>query len=338
MTLSDCERGYPRLPPGCQTPGNPPPRANTPEKQGETYYGLVSAVFEASAEGLMVWDPEGRIELVNEAFIRISGYGRDEVTGRDIRILDAGCLRPGYFQEVIGMVQQGDHWRGDIVAQRKSGDTFIARMALSGIFDDQGRLSHFVANISDITEEKKQQEVTQHWADHDSVTGLPNRRLFFDRLTQALVDRSSKPESGNQLALFFVDLDDFKKINDYFGHQTGDEVLEVIAERLRNSLREGDTVARFGGDEFTILLKHLPNMHTAQEIAEKLLDVIQKPLVLGESFSGIGVGASIGMAMAPDHGEDAETLLVRADWAMYRSKRSGKSGCSFWEPTTASSA
>ena len=327
-----------RLRPSGEAPQSLVRPTTTSEGEAGDYYRLASLAFEASTEGMMLWDPEGRIELANDAFARISGFAPCEVIGRDIRVLDAGCLRPGYFQEVIEIVRNGSTWRGDLLAQRKDGETFIARLSLSGVFGDHGQLSHFVGVISDITEEKKQQEFTQHWADHDPVTGLPNRRLFFDRLHQSLVDRASKPGPDSQLALLFVDLDDFKTINDYFGHHSGDQVLKLVAERLRHSLREEDTVARFGGDEFTILLKHLPDMKTAREVAHKVLEAIREPLDLGKGLSGMGLGASIGIVVAPYHGEDAETLLERADWAMYRSKRSGKSGFSFWEPSTASSA
>lgn len=300
----------------------------TPRKQAEKYLRLATTVFEASAEGMMIWDSQGRIEMVNEAFVDITGYTTAEVIGREARFLDAGRHGSGYFDLMESTVREKGHWRGDFWARRKSGETFVARLTLSAIRDDRGQISNYVGVFSDITEEKEQEAAIQHLANHDPLTGLPNRRLFHDRLTQALADRHREPRDRNRLALLFVDLDDFKQVNDQYGHEHGDRALQEIAQRIRGTLREGDTVARFGGDEFVILLKHLPQEETAEELAQKVFAVISDPLPVAEEE--VEVGASIGIVLAPKHGDQADTLLTRADHAMYRSKEAGKGRYGFF--------
>jgi len=299
-------------------------------KQAEKHLRLATTVFEASAEGMMVWDGLRRIEMVNEAFVKITGYAGADVVGRDAQLLDAGHQGPGLFEAMEQAIQDGNHWRGDFWARRKSGETFVARLTLSAIRDDRGQPTNYVGVFSDITEEKAQEAAIEHLANHDPLTELPNRRLFHDRLTQALADRHREPRQRNRVALLFVDLDDFKRVNDVHGHEQGDRVLQVIARRIRESLREGDTVARLGGDEFVILLKHLPSEETAEELAQKVFGVISGPVPLGTGSAEAEVGASIGIVIAPKHGDDADTLLARADHAMYRSKEAGKRRYNFF--------
>lgn len=276
----------------------------------------------------MLWDAQGRIEMVNQAFVEITGYGAAEVVGREARFLDSGRHQPGFLGEVGRTLKEYGHWRGDFWARRKSGEVFIARLALSAIRDDQGRVSTFVGVFSDITEEKEQEAAIQHLANHDPLTGLPNLRLLHDRLIQALADRHREPQKRNRLALYFVDLDDFKRVNDRFGHEKGDQALREMAHRILETLREGDTVARFGGDEFVILAKHLPSQKAAEDLARKISAVTGEPLSLeggGCPEEGpVRIGASIGIVMAPTHGDEADILLARADHAMYRSKEAGK--------------
>ncbi|MEF8793752.1 diguanylate cyclase domain-containing protein [Thiohalorhabdus sp.] len=293
-----------------------------PRKQAEKYLRLATTVFEASAEGMMIWDPQGRIEMVNEAFVGITGYGTADVVGREARFLDAGRHRSGFYESMGEALKEQGHWRGDFWARRKSGESFIARLTMSAIRDDSGRVSNYVGVFSDITDEKEQEAAIEHLANHDPLTGLPNRRLFHDRLTQALADRHREPRDRSRLALLFVDLDDFKKVNDDHGHKQGDRALQEIAHRIRNSLREGDTVARFGGDEFVVLLKHLPSESTAEELAHKVFEVITQPVPVADSK--VRVGASIGIVLSPKHGDSADLLLGRADDAMYYSKEAGK--------------
>lgn len=291
-------------------------------KQADNHLRLATTVFEASSEGMMVWDGQGRIEMVNQAFVGITGYTAAEVVGREARLLDAGHNGRGFFAAIGRALREKGHWRGDYRARRKSGEVFVARLALSAIRDDRGQMNAFVAVFSDVTEEKAQEAAINHLANHDPLTGLPNRRLFFDRLSQALADRHREPQDHNRLALLFVDLDDFKRINDAYGHEAGDSLLKQMATRIRKTLREGDTVARLGGDEFVILLKRLPKEETAEELAEKVFRVIGEPLAV--NGGGVEVGASIGIVIAPKHGNTPEMLMARADHAMYRSKEAGK--------------
>ncbi len=202
---------------------------------------------------------------------------------------------------------------------RRNGDgEFYASLSLSMLFDDNNQPVGMIGYTIDVTERKADQENLRHQAYHDILTGLPNRWLLQDRIGQAIAIANRENQHG---ALMFLDLDRFKKINDTLGHEFGDEVLLVVANRLSNMVREGDTLARLGGDEFVLLLSNLKNLVEASDIAKRVLDEIKQPLQVRER--DIHLGASIGIAGYPEHGDDAETLLKHADFAMYRAKEKG---------------
>ncbi|MFA9460744.1 GGDEF domain-containing response regulator [Thiohalorhabdus sp. Cl-TMA] len=292
----------------------------TPRKRADKYLRLATAVFEASAEGMMILDAEGRVEMVNEAFTTMTGYSAEEVVGWDSRFLGAGENGTAFFSKLGRILSEKGHWRGELSALGKSGAVFIARLTVSVVRNELGEATNYVTVFSDVTEEKEREAAIKHLANHDPLTGLPNRRLLHDRLTQALADRHREPQGRDRLALLFVDLDAFKAVNDTYGHEAGDQVLREMAGRMREALREGDTVARFGGDEFVVLLKHLPGEDMAAELARKLFRSMSRPVTLNADGVTVELGASIGIAMAPKHGDQADLLLNRADQAMYCSK------------------
>jgi diguanylate cyclase (GGDEF)-like protein/PAS domain S-box-containing protein len=284
---------------------------------------LTAKVFETSAEGILICDAQGRIIAVNAAFSRISGYQREEALGKISRVF-ADQQRESYSQMMTALNEQG-YWRGELLDRRKSGDWYPAELSLSLVRDQQGAVVNYVALFSDITVRKQAQERLNFLANHDPLTRLPNRSCLISSLEERLL---SLVGQDGQLAVIFIDLDRFKLINDSFGHQSGDELLRVIAIRLSNSVGSRGMLARLGGDEFTLLVNDFANLTELSEIAEQVLSVLAKPLRLEDHE--VFVTGSIGISVFPNDGTDARTLLKNADVAMYRAKDSGKNTFQFF--------
>jgi len=284
---------------------------------------LVKAV-EQSPVSIIVTDNEGIIEYVNPKFCKVTGYTLEEVLGKTPRILKGGFLSADFYRDLWATILAGEEWHGVFHNRTKSGGLVWEVGSISPIRDDAGNITHFVGVKEDITEIKDLQDQLAHMARHDQLTGLPNRFLFLDRFQQTLVQsRRRKAIVG----LMYLDLNDFKGVNDTFGHEGGDEVLAESARRLRGCVREADTVARMGGDEFTILLGDVQGREAVERIAENILQAFEVPFRLGEVERTIGV--SIGVALFPAHGQTEDELLSRADKAMYVAKRRGGNGFQF---------
>jgi diguanylate cyclase (GGDEF)-like protein/PAS domain S-box-containing protein len=289
---------------------------------------LSRIVFENSLEGITVTDAHGRIQMANQAFTETTGYRAEEVIGQTPALLQSGRQDAAFYQTFWTALKEKGEWRGEIWNKRKNGSIYPEWLNVSAVRDKRGEVEHYVGIFSDITERKQREEMIAHQAFHDALTGLPNRVLFLDRLEQALVQ--AKRSKSRATAVMFLDLDRFKLINDTLGHDAGDTLLREVAVRLRGCVRASDTVARMGGDEFTILLPEIGDHMAAQAVAQKILDAMQLPVTLAGQPTVITT--SIGISMFPLDGRDADTLMKYADAAMYQVKGSGRASMCFFTP------
>ncbi|MET0051755.1 MAG: diguanylate cyclase [Candidatus Thiodiazotropha sp.] len=297
----------------------------TAQKRAEDQLRMNATVFETTTEGIMVTDEENHIKTINPAFTRITGYTQEEVQGRSPSILSSGRHDRGFYDDMWESVLQKGYWTGEIWNRRKDGSVYPEWLSISTIRDDDGIVKEHVAVFSDITKYKEDEEQILYQANYDALTGLPNRSLLSDRLSQAIV--AAQRESW-MLAVLFVDLNHFKVVNDTFGHVVGDEVLQMVAGRIRSCLRESDTVARFGGDEFIILLQDVTEMDSVAHIATNIINSITRVITLyGRE---IYIGASIGITVYPDDAENVDSLLRNADMAMYQAKERGRNTYQFF--------
>ncbi|HEX9023969.1 MAG TPA: PAS domain S-box protein, partial [Geobacteraceae bacterium] len=287
----------------------------------------LSTIVEQSPVSIVITDPDGTIEYVNPTFCVQTGYTHEEVRGDNPRILKSGAQPPEFYAEMWNCIKSGEVWRGEFHNRKKSGELYWESASISPIRDGRGEITHFAAIKEDITEKKHLLERLQQMAHYDELTGLPNRPLFFDRLSQAL---ALAARDSHLVGLLYLDLDGFKEINDTHGHEVGDHVLKVVANRLTSCLRHSDTVARMGGDEFTLILTTLSHPEDAGKVAGQIIDVLSEPIALPDGRPA-RIGASIGIGIFPDYAEGAENLLLCADAAMYKAKRGGKNSYRYGE-------
>ncbi len=294
-------------------------------QRAEDKLRLAGEVIEALTEGVVIIDPDFRISSVNPAYTEISGYDVEEVIGRYPINHTALSQGGAMFDEMWSGLEHRGSWEGEFWNLRKNGEEYAERLSVTAITNATGEVMQFAAIISDITKRKQDEERILYQANYDSLTGLPNRSLFLDRLTQAL---SNMERSEKNLALLFIDLDGFKLVNDTLGHDVGDMLLKEAAKRLGTCVRTGDTVARLGGDEFTIIMPNLDDPKNAPLVAQRVLDSLGRAFLLGghEAF----VSGSIGITVFPDDAKDAQELLKNADAAMYRAKEEGKANYQYF--------
>jgi diguanylate cyclase (GGDEF)-like protein/PAS domain S-box-containing protein len=286
---------------------------------------VLDKVFESTLEGILITDRAGVIQSVNPAFTRITGYSADEAVGKTPSILNSGKQSPEFYLHLWYSLERDGRWQGEVVNRRKNGLLYTEHLSISGIRNAEGLCEHYVAVFSDITHRKLAEERLHFLANHDALTGLPNRTLFLERLQRAL-DRAE--EESSHLALFFVDLDRFKLVNDTLGHRAGDELLLRIADDLRAVLPPHATVARLSGDEFTVLLENIVSIDQVASRAQAILDELASETELrGEELY---VTASIGISLYPEDGRSAEPLLANADAAMFRAKERGRNTFQFY--------
>ena len=297
----------------------------TERKRAEEGLRLAATVFQTTAEAIVVTDSNNRIKAVNPAFSRITGYGPEEVVGKDPGVLKSGRHDSDFYHVMWEEIEADGHWEGEIWNRRKAGDIYPQWLSISSIKDSAGNLVEHVAVFSDITKRKQDEEQIRRQANYDALTGLPNRTLFMDRLSRSVV--ASRREGG-MVALLFIDLDRFKVVNDTLGHAYGDLLLEKAAKRLTGCVREADTVARLGGDEFTIILRDIHRGADAAKVAEEVIEALSKAFQLdgNEAF----IGASIGITIYPSDADDPSTMLRNADMAMYKAKEAGRNAYRFF--------
>ncbi len=294
-------------------------------KQLEQRLALAGQVFETASEGIMLTDAQNRIISVNPAFEVITGYPAAEVLGKDPKLLNAGLQAPDHYKAMWHGLQRDGRWEGEVWNRRKSGEPFAQRLSVSIIRDEWGHIKRHLAMFSDVTTQKRQAEEIEHQAGHDSLTGLPNRRLLADRMAQAIA--RAQRQSG-QVGIMMLDLDGFKHINDTLGHRLGDLLLIETARRLVHCVRESDTVARVGGDEFMMVLPEIQGQNDLQTLAAKINDHIGEPFHI--EGKDLFVSGSMGLTLFPDDGVNADVLLANADTAMYRAKSEGKNTYRFF--------
>jgi diguanylate cyclase (GGDEF)-like protein/PAS domain S-box-containing protein len=291
----------------------------TERRKREESMRLAATVFDTVDEAVVITDTENRIVTVNPAFTNITGYSRDEVIGKNPHVLSSGKHPPEFYQELWGTLTATGSWHGEVWNRRKLGDIYVEQLSIHTVRDEHGHLTHHVGTFTDISERKAAEEHVRHLAHYDLLTDLPNRALIIDRIRQTLIKAK---RARTRMALMFLDLDRFKPINDTFGHATGDLLLKEVAQRLLSCVRESDTVARIGGDEFVVLLPTIEEESDAIVVAEKILHALGGKFTIAEN--DLYVSSSIGIAVYPDHGLDDAALIRNADIAMYHAKNAGR--------------
>ncbi len=297
---------------------------NEREKMAVSLRKLSSAV-EQSGSAVMITDKYGHIEYVNPKFSEVTGYQLAEIKSKTPSFLRSEITSTDTHKNLWSTILAGEPWVGDLRNRRKNGELYWNHLSIAPIVQTSGEITNFVATSEDITQMKNAQEEMERLAFFDILTNLPNRRLFRDRLQRTL---SALRRSGDHAALMFLDLDQFKRINDTFGHDAGDTLLCEVATRLKDIVRDNDTIARLGGDEFTILVQQVKGLTAARKVAQKILGVLRMPFVL--AGREVNVTTSIGITLIPEDGRDTGVLMKNADLAMYEAKERGRNNFQFF--------
>ncbi|NJD06709.1 MAG: EAL domain-containing protein [Methylococcaceae bacterium] len=293
----------------------------------ETTQRLAAGVFRNTQEGIVISDRENAILDVNPAFTRITGYSREEVLGRNPKLLSSGLQGADFYAEMWHALAEKGSWRGEIQNRRKSGEVYAEMLSIAAVRDDRGTIQQYVGVFSDISRLKEHEAELDRIAHYDTLTGVPNRRLLADRMNQA-VARARR--SGRILAVCYLDLDGFKPVNDRFGHEAGDRLLVMLTRDLQAVLRSDDTLARLGGDEFVLLFNDLDRDQEVCQLLERVLAIVARPVDVGKAL--VTVSVSIGVTLFPHDDADSDTLLRHADQAMYRAKEAGRNRFHLFDP------
>jgi two-component system CheB/CheR fusion protein len=288
---------------------------------------LAASVFENANEAIVITDANNQILSINPAFTEITGYQKEDVIGKNPSILSSKRQTSQFYESLWQSLKDTGKWRGEIFNKRKDGTVYPEWLSISTLKDESGKVARYIGIFTDISAAYKDRETILQQANYDALTHLPNRNLFFDRLKQAIANAARTQEL---VGVMFIDLDGFKDINDALGHSQGDILLQRISRRMVGILRESDSIARFGGDEFTVLVTGLQKEADIIPTVEKILEAIQAPIALEDHE--LSVTASIGITMFPNDGKDGETLLKYADSAMYTAKAEGRNAYRFFTP------
>lgn len=295
-------------------------------KSVQTELKLAASVFHNTLEGIMVTDANGNIVSVNPAFTQITGYTAEEAIGKNPRILKSNHQKPEFYENFWRDITTHGHWRGEIWNRRKNGEAYLEWQTISTIRGDADEAIRYVSVFNDITKRWQKDERIRYLAFHDPLTELPNRTLLMERLSQLIAATARQP---NNLALLFLDLDGFKAINDNLGHDIGDEVLVIVAQKIQAEIRASDTVARLGGDEFIVLLSHPIDAEGSANIANRIIQKLNEPMEFSDQV--VNVGVSVGIVICPEDGHLPVQLIKRADEAMYQAKAAGRNQYCFYK-------
>lgn len=302
----------------------------TAQKQIEEQLRLAASVFTHAAEGILITDVHGNILEVNEAFTRVTGYAREEVLGKNPRILRSGLQSRAFYESMWQTLANNGQWKGEIWNRNKIGDIYAEELTINAIRDTEGGIVQYVALFSDVTQLKDRERQLAQLAHYDALTGLPNRSLLLDRLRQGMAQAHRR---NQMLAVASLDLDGFKPVNDKHGFEIGDRLLTALARRLRLALREGDTLARLGGDEFVVVLTDLQSLEDALPVISRMLKDVAARVRIGGL--NLRVTASIGVAVYRDAEEaDAEQLLRQAGQALFEAKAGGRNRYALFSPSS----
>jgi diguanylate cyclase (GGDEF)-like protein/PAS domain S-box-containing protein len=296
-------------------------------KETEARLKLAACVFESTLDGVLITDGKGIILSVNPSFTEITGFTAEEAVGKAVRTLHSNQQDESLETAMLQELAATGRWQGEIWNRRKGGEFYLQRTNISTVHDDNGEPVRYVSVFSDITELRRKDDQIKHLAFHDALTNLPNRTLLLDRINQKLLNSNREQCT---LALMFLDLDGFKQVNDRFGHKVGDALLKELAQRLLGLVRQSDTVARVGGDEFIFILNNPQGQEDISDVANRIISAINQPIDVFEQRFQIGV--SIGIALFPQHGDTAVELINNADRAMYEAKSSGRNKLKFYLP------
>lgn len=293
---------------------------------------IAAAAFQTHL-GILITDPEGTILKVNETFSRITGYDEDEIVGNNPRMFSSGLQSAEFYRRLWKCVSSTGNWEGEIWNQRKNGELFPEWLSISAVRNTEGILTNYVATMSDISERKAAEQEIHQLAFYDPLTGLANRRLFMDRMENALKEIHRHQRCG---ALLFVDIDNFKQINDTLGHYMGDQLLKGVARRIGRMLRDTDTLARLGSDEFAVLIESVDSSvgqttQLAKKIADKLLSAFAEPIALAEE--SVTITSSIGITIMVSDKHNADDYLQQVDMALFQAKSNGRNSVCFFDPS-----
>ena len=294
-------------------------------RRAEENLQLVASVFRYAREGICITDAGERILDVNPTFCDMMGYAREEVIGKTPRVIKSGHHSRQFYTAMWDSINRRGFWRGEIWNRHRGGGLRVQLLTVSAVTDDEGQVTHYLGVFSDISQLKENEKQLERLAHYDALTGIPNRLLLADRLQQAIAQTR---RSGALLAVCYLDLDEFKAVNDGYGHEAGDRLLVEVARRLQLAVRTGDTVARLGGDEFVFLLPGLDSYAECETIVERLIAELAIPYDV--AAHSVTLVASIGIAMFPAAGVEPDTLLRHADEAMYAAKHAGGNRCRFY--------
>ncbi len=297
----------------------------TARKESERNLNLFAKVLENNTEGVIITDRNAKIQWVNKAFTDITGYSKTEVVNQRPSILKSGKHSKDFYQRLWESILTLGKWQGEIWNKRKNGEVFAENLSIFAIKDQNNQITHFASILSDITANKAKEEKINYLAFRDSLTGLYNRAMFGDRLNLEL---AKAKRQGYLVAVLFIDLDEFKSVNDTHGHGVGDLLLKQIADRLLSATRETDTVARIGGDEFIVILPDIKEAEQIRMISEKLLKVFEAPWQIDDKT--FYIAASIGISIYPLDGIKPQELIQNADIAMYKAKEKGHNQYEFY--------
>ena len=290
------------------------------------YHKLATMAFDTTSEGVLITDATPIVMHVNRAFSETTGYSPEEIIGKNPNILHSGRQDKEFYKQLWQTLRETGAWEGEIWNRRKSGEIYPEWLHINCVYDENKVVTHFVGVFSDIGPNKEIQRQLQQMAYYDALTGLPNRRLFIDRLERAIA-QSYRLNDG--FSLLFIDLDRFKNINDAYGHELGDGLLKTVAQRIRDAVRESDTVARLGGDEFVAILHDCHDAESSRLVVEKIRQVVNEPIILDSHE--LNVSAAIGVSFYPEDGLTVAEIIRNADVAMYRAKEDG-TGIIYYEP------